>query len=167
LGASAAAQELDNHLVRGRSSMSAMAMPIDEAAAVLGISTKKLRGLIHHGAPAASRGRRGPGGKAAVDPVAVAEWLRQRVDAAETLANLRALVDDLPSIIANVLFDLYRAQSGPHKNILGANSVLTWYMLTNAIRDRRGMPELEPEQIPLEVLLMRTGAEMFPRKGNI
>jgi hypothetical protein len=143
------------------------ALPIDEAAVVLNISVKKLRQLIDHGAPVVRHGRHGPGGKTIVDPTAVSEWLRERVDAAETLAKLRALVDDLPTIIANVMFELYRSQSGPHKTILGANCVLAWYMLTNAIRDRRGMPELEPEQIPLEVLLMRTGAEMFPPKGNI
>jgi hypothetical protein len=137
-------------------------LPIDEAAAALNISVKKLRGLIQHGAPVISLGRHGPGGKAIVDPAAVAQWLRERIDAAETLTNLRALVDDLPNILANVLFDLYRNQSGPHKTALGANSVLAWYAIMNAIRDRRGMAELEPEQIPLEVLLMRTGAEMFP-----
>lgn len=67
-------------------------LPIEQAAAELGVSVPTLRRWMRQGAPVAARGRRGRGHVALIDPAEVRAWQARRGptdDAGQLLADLQ------------------------------------------------------------------------------
>lgn len=128
-------------------------IPWPQAAALLGVTPKQMRGLLAAGAPH-QRGRRGPGGMARVDPAQVQRWQAAREARQSERAQLHAVLDAVPQIVAAALFETYRTATGPHKVALGQALACVWYEIANAVRDRRGLPELTLRDLPPEILHM-------------
>lgn len=81
------------------------ALPVPQAARVLGTSSATLRRWIAAGAPVARRGRRGRGRATLVDPAAVMAW-RRREGGTDALLILAAR---LPELLAQAAEQAHRA----------------------------------------------------------
>ena len=126
------------------------ALPLTEAAAELGISPPTLRRWLSRGAPQARPGRRGRGGRALVDPRAVAAW-RFSCEATQH-AELEVLACELPALLAAAADRAFRDAPGRPADRAWL-ACFAWFQSVTALRDHleaRGvtLPELElPPQI--------------------
>lgn len=133
------------------------AQPLRQAAAELGIAPRTLRRWLAAGAPTVTRGRRGRGGRALVDPQAVRAW-RLSCEAIEH-ADLEVLAAELPELVAAAVFEAFRECEGPHKRQTAGVLAGVWYFVTVALleRLRRDVPELrDPATVPPQIGHLRT-----------
>ena len=142
------------------------AVPIPAAADALEVSVPTLRRWIAAGAPVAARGRRGRGGRALVDPAAVAAW---RGSAAATdHADLIVFAADVPQLVADAVADAFLQVEGPHKVSMAGPLAATWYAVTVALLDRlrQDVPTLtDPDVLPAQIDHLRSICSRFGRTG--
>lgn len=133
------------------------ALPLPQAAAELRVSPRTLRRWLRQGAPTVARGRRGRGGRALVDPRAIAAW-RLSCEAVEH-ADLEVFAAELPELVADAMLEAFREVDGPHKRAAAGVLAGAWYVVTVRALDRlrRDVPELrDPEVLPAQIGHLRT-----------
>ncbi|CAD0328112.1 hypothetical protein CFBP7900_17650 [Xanthomonas hortorum pv. carotae] len=106
-------------------------VPLDRAAATLGVPTGTLRRWVRQGCPVVQRGQRGRGNAALVDPEQVLEW-RQAGERQQIYLELASAV---PAVIAHAACDSLRQANGIDKKRLAGVQAATWYVATNAVLD--------------------------------
>ena len=134
-------------------------VPLKEASAALDLTPKELRTLIAKGGcPVARPGRRGRGGETLIDVAKFRAWMRRR-DLTINAAELSSKIEGVQRRMAAADFEFFRCITGPHKGPLRAHAVQAWYRHVNVMRAAFDLPELEFDQIPLEMALMRGDAD--------
>lgn len=141
-----------------------MPLPLHQAAAALDIHPQTLRGWVRDGAPVAQRGGAGRGKAALYDVEAIKAW---REPGASPAGLYRVLASELPELIADALYDSFRATAGPHKSDVAGALAGAWYVATLTVLDRLrvddpSIPELE--SLPRKVSALR---EVFAQSGSI
>lgn len=106
-------------------------VPLDRAAAELGVPTGTLRRWVRQGCPVVHRGHRGRGHAALVDPAQVLQW-RQAGARQQVYLELASAV---PTVIAHAACDSMRLANGIDKKRLAGVQAATWYVATNAVLD--------------------------------
>jgi len=126
------------------------ALPVNQAAAALGVPCGTLRRWLREGCPAVTRGRRGRGQAALVDPAQVLQWR----EAGERDRIYLELAGAVPAVIAHAACESMRMAGGIDKRRLAGVQAATWYVATNAVLDHLrercpSVPELAdvPEEI--------------------
>lgn len=128
-------------------------LPIPDAAQELGVSVATLRRWIQRGCPVASRGRRGRGCRALIDPGEVRAW-RQ---AGEREAVLMELASALPGVLADAVCESWQRAEGIDKRRLANVMTATWYIAATAVNDHMrehclGVPEVSSLPDPIQRL---------------
>lgn len=118
------------------------AVPIPDAARALGISPATLRRWMREGCPVASRGRRGRGLAAMINPGEVRAW-RQ---AGEREAVLLALASSLPDVLAGGIEKAHQLAEGTDKRRLAGILAGAWFLASAAILET--LHELHPAIAP-------------------
>ncbi len=108
-------------------------LPLPEAARSLGVSTPTLRRWLRAGAPQTRRGRRGRGGHALLDPVALAAWRQRQATAAQI--SPRELAAWAPEAFADAAWATLRRIDGPHKRRAAGVLAGVWYAISTALLD--------------------------------
>lgn len=129
-------------------------LPVDKAAAVLGIPKGTLRRWLRQGCPVVVHGRRGRGQAALVDPQEVLQW-RQ---AGEQQRIYLELAGAVPLVLARATCDSVRMTQGIDKRRLAGVQAATWYVATNAVLDhlRERCPSVpELAEVPDEIEQLR------------
>jgi len=130
----------------------AQGIPLDRAAAALGIRTGTLRRWVREGCPVVVRGRRGRGQAALVDPQQVREW---REAGAREQAAL-ALAGAVPLVLAGATVEAWRCANGLDKRRLAGVLAATWYMQTTGLLDYLreqcpSVPDVGADSVPHEI----------------
>lgn len=133
--------------------MTGALLSIDRCAAALEISVAQLRRDLRAGAPQARPGRKGRGGAALLDPLAIAAW---RCGSQGVEAFIRGLAAELPGRIATELVAQFRNIDGPHKRATGMEFQQAWGRIRNVIlaRLREHVPDLPNAEVPLPIIQM-------------
>jgi len=131
-------------------------LPLPLAARELGISTQTLRRWLRQGAPQARRGRRGRGGRALVDPAAVAAW--RGGGKASGADFLTVFACEVPELVAVAVLEAHQRVEGPHKRATAGVLAGAWYLVSVALLDRlrRDVPGLaDPATVPPQIAHLR------------
>jgi hypothetical protein len=144
-------------------------LPLKAASLALDLTPKELRTLIAKGGcPVARPGRRGRGGETLIDVAKFRAWMRRRDRKTISAAELSSKIEGVQRRMAAADFEFFRCITGPHKGPLRAHAVQAWYRHVNVMRAAFDLPELEFDQIPLEITLMRGDAEFkLPKLGRL
>jgi transposase-like protein len=129
-------------------------LPVDQAAAALGITKGTLRRWLRQGCPAVTRGRRGRGQAALVDPEQVMQWR----EAGERQRIYLELAGAVPVVLAKATCEAVRMTEGIDKRRLAGVQAATWYVATSAVLDhlRESCPSVpEVSEIPDEIQQLR------------
>lgn len=138
------------------------AVPIKQAASVLGVAPATVWRWIGLGCPVARRGRRGRGGGALLIPGDVEAWRRARAGSGAADV-LRAFAGQIPELVADGVVAAFRDAEGPHKRQLAGSQVACWYSVCCAITDRLradGIEVSDPSSLPAGIEQLRQVAEM-------
>lgn len=128
--------------------------PIGAAAQRLGISRKRLEGLVRKGAPVARKGTRGRGHAALIDADAVRAW-RAASSGEKVILELWA---DLPQVWAKAIADAHRQAEGVNKARLAGVLAASYYTISAATFDYlrgRCASVSEPVDLPPEIAHLR------------
>ena len=106
-------------------------LPISQAAAALGVPIGTLRRWLREGCPAVTRGRRGRGQAALVDPDQIRQW---RAAGERELVFLQ-LASAVPHVLAAATVESWRTADGLDKRRLAGVLAGTWYTQTTAVLD--------------------------------
>ena len=135
-------------------------LTIAEAAAQLGLSPRQLKYAISkQGAPVVARGSKGRTHKTLVDPDDIRRWLNDRNRA--DFAARKKQADDLIHTVAHSHELLFRAQSGPHKPVLLANLLASFYTTAEAIYQQQGLAPFDRAQAPEVIKQMERASVHF------
>jgi hypothetical protein len=107
------------------------ALPIADAAAVLGVPVGTLRRWCREGAPVARPGRRGRGHALLVDPAAVLAW-RAADTRAATALEIAAVI---PELLADAAAQAHCAVEGTDKRRAAGLFAGNWYVGSCALLD--------------------------------
>ena len=133
------------------------ALPLNLAAAELGVSVPTLRRWLRQGAPVAHRGRRGRGGRALVDVRAVRAWLGSSEAGAHR--DLEVLAAELPELVAGAVAESFARLENVNKRQVAGVLAGTWLLVVYALLDRirRDVPGLpDPSVLPEKIVHLRS-----------
>lgn len=98
----------------------------------MGVRPGTLRRWLRQGCPTVTRGRRGRGNAALVDPEAVRQWR----GAGERERVFLELADAIPEVLAGAAAESLRLAQGMDKKRLAGVLTAHWYLGTAAVLDR-------------------------------
>ena len=132
------------------------ALPVNQAAAALGVPCGTLRRWLREGCPAVTRGRRGRGHAALVDPAQVLQWR----EAGERDRIYLELAGAVPAVLARATCESARRAEGIDKRRLAGVLAAAWYLNTAAVLDHLrescpAVPDVDKDAFPDEIEQLR------------